>query len=92
MYHSGMNNVPDVKRNFPGFPVLPEIHIGVDHFSSTGQAKCKTVKHLGVNFSFLLHESTGEQLNQIGILVESGVIRPVLDKLFLFEQTNEAMS
>jgi NADPH:quinone reductase-like Zn-dependent oxidoreductase len=34
----------------------------------------------------------GEQLSQIIKLIESGVIKPVLDKVFPFEQTNEAMS
>jgi NADPH:quinone reductase-like Zn-dependent oxidoreductase len=34
----------------------------------------------------------GEQLGEIAKLIESGVIRPVVDKVFPFEQANEAMS
>ena len=52
----------------------------------------KRAKRLGVNFSFLFMRAHGEQLSQITKLIESGVIRPVMDKVFPFEQTNEAMS
>lgn len=34
----------------------------------------------------------GEQLAKITSLIEVGKIRPVLDKVFDFEQTNEAMA
>ena len=49
-------------------------------------------KRLGVNFSFLFMRAKGEQLSQITKLIESGVIKPVVDKVFPFEQTNEAMA
>ena len=52
----------------------------------------KKAKRLGVNFSFLFMRAQGEQLGQIAKLIESGVIKPVMDKVFPFEQTNEAMS
>jgi NADPH:quinone reductase-like Zn-dependent oxidoreductase len=52
----------------------------------------KKAKHLGVNFSFLFMRAEGEQLNQITKLIESGVIKPVMDKVYPFEQTNEAMA
>lgn len=52
----------------------------------------KKAKRLGVHFSFLFMRAQGEQLGQITRLIESGVIKPVLDKVFPFEQTNEAMS
>lgn len=52
----------------------------------------KRAKRLGVNFSFLFMRAQGEQLGQITKLIESGVIRPVMDKIFPFEQTNEAMA
>jgi NADPH:quinone reductase-like Zn-dependent oxidoreductase len=52
----------------------------------------KKAKQLGVHFSFLFMRAQGVQLNQITKLIESGVIKPVLDKVFPFEQTNEAMS
>lgn len=34
----------------------------------------------------------GAQLSDITKLIESGAIHPVIDKVFPFEQTNEAMS
>ena len=52
----------------------------------------KKAKRLGVNFSFLFMRAQGEQLNQITKLIEAGVVKPVMDKVFPFEQTNEAMS
>jgi NADPH:quinone reductase-like Zn-dependent oxidoreductase len=52
----------------------------------------KKAKRLGVNFSFLFMRAQGEQLSQITKLIESGVIKPVMDKVFPFEQTNEALS
>jgi len=52
----------------------------------------KKAKRLGVNFSFLFMRAQGEQLSQITKLIESGVIKPVMDKVFPFEETNEAMS
>jgi len=35
---------------------------------------------------------SGEQLRQIGSLIEMGAIRPVLDRVFPFESTKEAMA
>jgi len=34
----------------------------------------------------------GNQLSQITSLIDAGVIKPVIDKMFPFEQTNEAMA
>ena len=34
----------------------------------------------------------GSQLQQITQLIESGVIKPIIDKVFPFEQTNDAMA
>lgn len=52
----------------------------------------KKAKRLGVNYSFLFMRAQGEQLNQITKLIESGIIKPVMDRVFPFEQTNEALS
>ncbi len=49
-------------------------------------------KKLNVNYSFLFMKANGKQLAEIGKLIEAGVIRPVVDQVFPFEQTNEAMS
>ena len=52
----------------------------------------RKAKRLNVNFSFLFMRAQGEQLSQITKLIESGVIKPTMDKVFPFEQTNEAMA
>jgi NADPH:quinone reductase-like Zn-dependent oxidoreductase len=52
----------------------------------------KQAKKLNVNYSFLFMQANGRQLSEISSLIETGIIRPVIDKVFPFEQTNEAMS
>lgn len=52
----------------------------------------KQAKQLGVDYSFLFMKANGKQLSEIGSLIEAGVIHPVLDKVFPFEQMNEAIS
>lgn len=44
-----------------------------------------------VDYSFLFMKASGQQLAEIGNLIESGVIRPVVDQVFSFDQVNEAM-
>ncbi|MEY4757587.1 MAG: quinone oxidoreductase, nadph-dependent [Pseudomonadota bacterium] len=45
-----------------------------------------------VDYAFLFMQANGSQLRQIAALVESGAIRPVLDQVFPFESTNEALA
>lgn len=45
-----------------------------------------------VSYSFLFMRANGDQLRQITQLIESGVIKPVIDKVFPFEATNEALA
>ena len=52
----------------------------------------KKAKRLGVNFSFLFMRAEGNQLSEITSLINAGIIRPVVDKVFPFEQTNEALA
>jgi len=52
----------------------------------------KYAKKRKVNFTFLFMRADGNQLGQVTKLIESGVIKPVIDKIFPFEQTNEAMA
>ena len=52
----------------------------------------RLAKRLNVDFSFLFMRANGSQLKQITSLIESGVIRPVVDKVFPFESTNEALT
>lgn len=52
----------------------------------------RQAQRLKVNFSFLFMKPSGSQLNQITRLIESGAIRPVVDKVFAFDATNDAMA
>jgi NADPH:quinone reductase-like Zn-dependent oxidoreductase len=52
----------------------------------------KKAKKLNTKFQFLFMRAEGSQLEQITQLIESGVIKPVIDKVFPFEQTNDAMA
>lgn len=45
-----------------------------------------------VNYSFLFMQANGAQLAEISGLVDSGMIRPVVDRVFPFDSTNEAMA
>lgn len=49
-------------------------------------------KRLGVNYSFLFMRADGNQLSEITKLINEGIIKPVLDKVFPFDQTNEALA
>lgn len=49
-------------------------------------------KGRGVGYSFLFMRADGGQLNQITSLIEAGIIRPVIDRVFPFEATNEALA
>ncbi len=46
----------------------------------------------GVAYSFLFMKANGRQLREITRLFDAGVIRPVVDRVFPFEQTNEAIA
>lgn len=52
----------------------------------------KQAKRHGVTYSFLFMRASGDQLREIALLVDAGVIRPVVDRVLPFESTNEAMS
>jgi NADPH:quinone reductase-like Zn-dependent oxidoreductase len=51
----------------------------------------KKAEKLGVQYSFLFMRADGKQLSGITKLIESGAIKPVVDKIFPFAQTNEAL-
>ena len=48
-------------------------------------------KSRGVDYSFLFMKASGQQLREITGLIDAGAIRPVVDRVFAFEQTNEAL-
>lgn len=52
----------------------------------------RKARRRNVRYSFLFMKASGSQLRKITALIESGVIRPVLDQVFPFESTNEALA
>jgi NADPH:quinone reductase-like Zn-dependent oxidoreductase len=52
----------------------------------------RKAKRVGVDYSFLFMRADGEQLGRITKLIEDGTIRPVVDRVFPFEQLNEAFA
>ena len=51
----------------------------------------KIARRQRVTYSFVLMRANGEQLSQITSLIESAIIRPVIDRIFPFEATKEAL-
>ncbi len=52
----------------------------------------RKAKRRNISYSFLFMTANGEQLSQITALIEANVIRPVVDQVFPFEKTNEALA
>ncbi|MEW9523984.1 NADP-dependent oxidoreductase [Agrobacterium radiobacter] len=48
-------------------------------------------KRRGIGYSFLFMTANGGQLEKITALIEADHIRPVMDRIFPFEKTNEAL-
>ena len=49
-------------------------------------------KRRQAHYSFLFMRANGEQLTQITTLIDDGIIRPVVDRIFPFASTKEAMA
>ena len=52
----------------------------------------RLAKKRGVEYSFLFVRPDGSQLAEIGELLKLGIIRPVIDKVFPFDQAKEALA
>ncbi|MBE4733606.1 NADP-dependent oxidoreductase [Streptomyces caniscabiei] len=52
----------------------------------------KRAKALGVRYEFLFMRANGSQLRELGALYDSGKLRPVIDSVFPFDRTLEAMA
>jgi alcohol dehydrogenase len=52
----------------------------------------KAAKRHGVSYSFVFMRADGGQLSQIATLIDIAAIRPVIDRVFPFESTKEAMA
>lgn len=52
----------------------------------------RKAKRRGIDYSFLFMRANGPQLREITRLFEAGVIRPVVDRVYPFAETNAAMA
>lgn len=52
----------------------------------------KRAKNRNVDYSFLFMRADGQQLGEITSLIEAKIIKPTIDKMFSFQETNEALS
>lgn len=52
----------------------------------------KKAKRQRVNYSFVFMRANGEQLSQITSLIESAIIQPVIDRIFPFDATKDALT
>lgn len=70
-----------------GAPWFVKLFMGLLSFWTRRRAR-----QLGATYGFLFMRASGDQLRQITALIEGGVIRPVVDRVFPFEATQEALS
>ena len=52
----------------------------------------KKAKRHRVSYSFLFMRANSDQLREITTLIDSEIIRPVVDRVFPFESTKEALA
>ena len=52
----------------------------------------RQAKQQGVDYSFLFMQASGAQLAKVAALIDAGSLRTVMDRVFPFAQTNEAMA
>jgi alcohol dehydrogenase len=70
-----------------GAPWYVKVFVQIASFGTRRKAKSR-----GTDFSFLFMRASGEHLRGLAELVDAGAIRPVVDRVFPFEATNEAMA
>ena len=52
----------------------------------------RKAKRRSVSYSFLFMTASGDQLRELGALVDAGAIRPVIDRVFPFDSTLDALA
>ena len=52
----------------------------------------KAARRRQVGYSFLFMRANGKQLGEITSLIDAGVVKPVVDRIFPFEATNDALA
>jgi NADPH:quinone reductase-like Zn-dependent oxidoreductase len=61
-------------------------------FTMLSRSVRKKAEKLGVRYSFLFMRANGQQLDEITKLIEAGIVKPVVEKVFPFEKTGEALA
>lgn len=69
-----------------GLPWYVKSITGVLSFGARRKAK-----RLNVSYSFLFMRASGDQLSEITALIDQGAIRPVVERVFPFESTKDAL-
>ncbi|MEU4813236.1 NADP-dependent oxidoreductase [Nocardia fluminea] len=64
------------------------LRLGITALSSKTR---RQARRLGVNYEFLFMRADGAQLSRITALVDDGALRPVVGRVFDFEQTAQAL-
>lgn len=67
----------------------PLVKLVVRMMSRRVRAKARS---RGIDYSFLFMRANGDQLREVAAFVEAGLIRPVVDRVFPFDETNEALA
>lgn len=76
---------PAFARELGGNPIL---RLAMTALSFTAR---RNAKRHGVSYSFLFMKASGNQLRELTPLIDTGKVRPVIDRVFPFEQTLQAM-
>ena len=61
-------------------------------FWALSRGTYKTARQRNLSFDFLLMSANGTQLQQIAALIDAGHIRPVIDRVYPFADTNAAIA
>ena len=83
-----VNGIPDAKfaRGYGLNPVL------VAAMAFMSRKVTRAAKRRGARYEWLFMQENGAQLEQIAQLLEAGTIKPVIDKVFPFDQVLEALA
>ena len=71
------------------FGVNPVIRLAIAALSYRIRRRARRHK---VTYSYLFMKASGDQLRELTALIDAGIIRPVVDSVFDFDQTREALA
>jgi NADPH:quinone reductase-like Zn-dependent oxidoreductase len=52
----------------------------------------RAARRRGVRYSFLLMRASGQQLDEITKLIDSGALRPIVDRTYAFDEAPQALA